>query len=84
MDDSNRQLQTLVELDIRHDELLEKLHELDHRVTEALSEWTAGRDSTEHAREADATDCARSSGPNGGLSAVQPPRFVDSPPEPQP
>lgn len=43
MDGSIVQLQTLLELDARHDELLDRLDELDRRVAQALAEGLAGR-----------------------------------------
>lgn len=43
MDESTRQLQTLLDLDARHDELLERLEELDRRVALVLAEGMAGR-----------------------------------------
>ena len=43
MDSSTLQLQTLLELDARHDELLDRLDELDRRVAQALTEGLAGR-----------------------------------------
>lgn len=43
MDESARQLQTLLDLDARHDDLLDRLDDLDMRVAKVLSEYTAGR-----------------------------------------
>ncbi|NLX98684.1 MAG: hypothetical protein GXY83_21195 [Rhodopirellula sp.] len=43
MDDAYRQFQTLLELDARHDELLDQLDELDKQVGCVLAEWTANR-----------------------------------------
>lgn len=41
--DSTLQLETIAELDQRHDELLQRLEELDKRVEKVLAEWVAGR-----------------------------------------
>ncbi|NUQ65865.1 MAG: hypothetical protein HUU20_25670 [Pirellulales bacterium] len=43
MDESYRQFQTLLELDARHDELLERLDELDREVARVLADWTNTR-----------------------------------------
>ena len=37
------ELQTLVELDERHDELLRGLEDLDNRVAKVLAEWVPAR-----------------------------------------
>ena len=44
MDDCQRQFQALLELDARHDALLEELGELDRRVAKVLAECLAARD----------------------------------------
>jgi hypothetical protein len=56
MDESERQLQTLIELDARHDELLKNLEELDRRLTQVLSQWTACRDQPTQAVSAGGVD----------------------------
>ncbi len=38
MDESARQLQALLDLDARHDDLLQRLDELDDRVSQVLSQ----------------------------------------------
>jgi tetrahydromethanopterin S-methyltransferase subunit G len=43
LDNYAAQLETLLDLDRRHDELLERLDELDRRVEKVLAEWLAGR-----------------------------------------
>jgi hypothetical protein len=43
MDESARQLQSLLDLDARHDDLLERLDALDKRVADVLSKYTLGR-----------------------------------------
>jgi hypothetical protein len=47
MDDAYRQFQTLLELDARHDQLLDQLDELDKQVGCVLAEWTANRGASE-------------------------------------
>lgn len=44
MDTPNSQLQTLLELEARHDDLLQRLHELDKRVERVLAECLSGPD----------------------------------------
>jgi len=44
MDDTARQLRTLLDLDARHDELLRQLEVLDERVEKVLAEWTGSRE----------------------------------------
>ena len=43
MFDRNAQLELLMDLDTRHDELLSRLEELDKRVAKTLSEYMATR-----------------------------------------
>ncbi len=43
MDNYASQLEALLDLDRRHEELLERLDELDKRVEAVLAEWLAGR-----------------------------------------
>jgi hypothetical protein len=43
MDESVRQLQVLLDLDARHDDLLDQLDDLDKRVAQVLGEWMTGR-----------------------------------------
>ena len=42
MDTPNSQLQTLLELEARHDDLLQRLHELDKQVERVLAECLSG------------------------------------------
>jgi hypothetical protein len=42
MDAADSQLSTLLELDARHDDLLQQLAELDHRVSQVLAECRGG------------------------------------------
>lgn len=43
MDGLVSQLATLLDLDARHKELLERVSDLDRRVERTLTEWTRGR-----------------------------------------
>ena len=43
MDESARQLQILLELDARHDDLLQRLDALDKQVVQVLSKYTTDR-----------------------------------------
>ena len=65
-----RQLEELLELEARHDDVLRRLDELDKRVERVLAECLAGSSQ----REA----------PTGVelLSPVEAPRLVDRPPQP--
>jgi hypothetical protein len=43
MDHSSQELDTLLELDHRHDELLERLEDLDKRIEQVLAQWLSER-----------------------------------------
>jgi hypothetical protein len=51
MDAADEQLQTLLELEARHDELLDQLDDLDRRVTGVLAQYQASRPSESVAEE---------------------------------
>lgn len=76
MDECQRQFQALLELDARHDELLDQLAELDRRVAKVLAECLAARDLTSSARPAANQAGIAAAVPelplNGLSSAVQP------------
>jgi hypothetical protein len=57
MFDRNAQLELLLDLETRHDELLSRLEELDKRVAKTLAEYMATRQPT-----AAGENCASSSG----------------------
>ena len=44
MDGLDSQLAMLLELDARHEELLERVDDLDRRVERTLAEWTGRKD----------------------------------------
>ena len=48
MDGLASQLAMLLDLDARHEELLERAGDLDRRVAKTLTEWTAGRRGAEN------------------------------------
>jgi tetrahydromethanopterin S-methyltransferase subunit G len=43
MDQHSQEFETLLELDHRHDELLERLDELDKRIEHVLAQWLSDR-----------------------------------------
>jgi hypothetical protein len=48
MDGLASQLALLLDLDARHEELLERVSDLDQRVAKTLREWTMGRKAAEN------------------------------------
>lgn len=70
MDPLPSQLEALLELEARHEDLLERLDELDKRVERVLTECVAGQ-----VREAAMGE--------GSLPPVETPRLVDRSPQPQ-
>jgi tetrahydromethanopterin S-methyltransferase subunit G len=45
-DSHSSDLDTLIELESRHDELLERLDELDKRIEKVLAEWMTSRETS--------------------------------------
>ncbi|MCL2304413.1 MAG: hypothetical protein FWC43_03625 [Planctomycetaceae bacterium] len=47
----NETLQKILEIDLRHNELLDRLADLDARISAVLEEWTSGSGEGRGARE---------------------------------
>ena len=75
MDAAEQQLQTLLELETRHDELLDRLSELDQRVCETLARYQTPRGSQPAASVigAQRVDDVASTIPNGPREETSPP-----------